>query len=164
MLAVRKALAEKNWYAALAVALTLPDICGRLESPNVASLKRYVRWCDSYLTPRYTKEMPGGMHIFLGGQDCYALRCAFLHEGRDEIVDQRARKALESFMFITPPHWGSMHCNQVNSKLQLQVDLFCEDICVGVEQWNTDNSNNREVSNRSGEMMRIMDSTNGISF
>ena len=32
--AVRDALAQKNWYAALALALTLPDICGDLQKPK----------------------------------------------------------------------------------------------------------------------------------
>jgi hypothetical protein len=32
--AVRSAVASGNWYAALMLALTMPDICGRLESPE----------------------------------------------------------------------------------------------------------------------------------
>ena len=39
--------------------------------------------------------MPDGApHVFLHGEDCYALRCAVLHEGADDIVTQRARVAL----------------------------------------------------------------------
>lgn len=32
--AVRQSLENKNWYAALYLSLTLPDICARLESDD----------------------------------------------------------------------------------------------------------------------------------
>lgn len=132
--AVRQAVGQRNWYGALSVALTLPDICARIEEPPT-NRSRYVDWCDRYLTPRYTHFVGGQSHTFLTGTDCYALRCAVLHEGRDDIASQRARKALEKFTFIEPPSSGSIHMNQINQHLQLQVDLFCLDICSSVEQW-----------------------------
>lgn len=61
---------------------------------------------------------------FLNGGDCYALRCAVLHEGSDDIVEQRAREALERFEFYEPAPGLRMHCNQIGVRLQLQVDLF----------------------------------------
>ena len=36
-----KSLATENWYAALALALVIPDICGRLENPEMGSGERY---------------------------------------------------------------------------------------------------------------------------
>lgn len=137
--AVRNSVAERNWYSSLALALALPDILGFLESPSANSQRRYVGWCDRFLVPRYTSrtKAKGIEHVFLSGEDCYALRCAFLHEGSDDIVHQTARKALESFLFIEPPPSGSFHCNQSNAKLLLQVDIFCRDICDGVDDWSS---------------------------
>ena len=37
--------------------------------------------------------------------------------------------------FVAPPSGITIHCNQSDAKLQLQVDLFCEDICLGVTEW-----------------------------
>jgi hypothetical protein len=75
-------------------------------------------------------------HVFLHGEDTYALRCAVLHEGVDDIDNQRAREALGSFLFVEPPAGrSSIHCNQSNGVLQLQVDIFCGDICDGVDKW-----------------------------
>jgi hypothetical protein len=134
---VRNAIVQRNWYAALSLALVLPDICGFLESPNVGSQSRYVTWCDRFLVPRYTRPLPpnAAPHVFLPGNDCYALRCAFLHEGSDDVRRQHARQALDSFVFVEPPVCGMLHCLPAGSKLQLQVDIFCEDVCLGVEQW-----------------------------
>ena len=35
--AIEQALADKNWYGALTLALTLPDICGKMENPQERS-------------------------------------------------------------------------------------------------------------------------------
>ncbi len=130
--AVRQAIATSNWVSALTTALALPDICGWLETPDVKSQKRYEIWFDTYMLGRYTAHAE---HVFLSGADCYALRCALLHEGSDSTERQRARQALTQFRFVVPRPGDTVHCNQVGSLLQLQVDLFCEDICEGVEEW-----------------------------
>ena len=75
--AVTDAIRTRNWYAALTLALVLPDICGFLDDLPKGR-RRYLDWCAAYLTPRYT--LPVGPHreehIFLHPEDCYALRCA----------------------------------------------------------------------------------------
>lgn len=59
-----------------------------------------------------------------------------LYEGVDDIVDQRARVALEEFTFVKPPSGGGIvDCNQTVNRLQLQVDIFCGDVCAGVDEW-----------------------------
>jgi len=130
------------------LALTLPDICGRLENPHAKSEKRFIAWWDKYLLAKYSSVVRGRPHIFLAGGDAYSLRCAFLHEGADETVAQRARVALTKFHFITPPSGGVLHNNQINSILQLQVDIFCNDIAQGVTQWVADTQNNPDSTAR----------------
>lgn len=135
ILATRAAVADGNWYAALALALTIPDICARIETPNVGSNKRFARWWNENLTPTYTRSVCGRPHVFLHAEDAYALRCAFLHEGRADIDEQRSQKVLSSFRFVAPSPKTSVHCNHVNDVLQLQVDTFCEDVCQAAEVW-----------------------------
>lgn len=164
---VRNAIAQRNWYAALSLALALPDICGFLESPNDGSQRRYVAWCDQFLLPRYTRAIGPNreQHVFLSGQDCYALRCAFLHEGSDDVTRQRARQALESFVFVEPPNGGVIHCNQANARLQLQVDIFCNDVCAGVDQWvQTVLAAQPDIQARTNELLRVRSLAGGLRF
>jgi len=135
--ATRAAVGTANWYAALSLALTMPDICGRLEAPASGSQARYTSWYDQYLLARYQGRVGPDrvLHTFLSANDCYALRCAYLHQGEFGIEDQRAQQALASFHF-TPPRPGMLiHNNQINNTLQLQVDVFCNDVSAGVEAW-----------------------------
>ena len=62
--AVRDALARENWYAALALALTLPDICADLEKPKRGVGTRYTQWWNTYLSRKYNGA--------LSGDDCYS--------------------------------------------------------------------------------------------
>jgi hypothetical protein len=98
-----------------------------------------------------------------GGDDCYALRCSFLHQGLSDITEQRARRVLSDFRFVHPDPNGRLvpHCNRfrdaVHDVLQLQVDLFCRDICAGVEQWERKKlSKDPEIEKRANEMLVIL--------
>lgn len=133
--AVERSLQSGNWYAGLFVALSLPDIAGWVDDPTQGSNARYASWFEHFITPVYTRQVGGVPHKFLSGDDCYALRCSLLHEGRDETLHQRARDVLDRFQFIAPQPGRVVHCNQAGNKLQLQVDVFCRDICNGIAAW-----------------------------
>jgi hypothetical protein len=162
--AVNSANEQKNWLAALTLAITLPDICGQLENPQSGSEVRFVAWWNKYLLPKYTRKIGPRQeeHVFLSGGDAYALRCAYLHEGSDDVLNQRARVALEKFHFITPPQSGMIHRNQINNALQLQVDVFCKEICGGVSQWLKDNENSTEITSRCAALLTVHDSSKGV--
>ena len=154
---VREAVANRNWYASLGLSLALPDICGFLESPASGSQKRYVAWCNRDLVPKYTAAVGAQrkVHVFLSGEDCYALRCAFLHEGADDIVRQRARKALDTFDFVAPRPGIVMHMNQLVNKLQLQIDMFCEDVCQAAESWWAASATSPDLQARAAELLMV---------
>jgi hypothetical protein len=135
-----KSLQSKNWYAALFMALVIPDICGAVEHPNEKSGVRYVNWYNKYMLPKYSSTMGPlqELHVFLSGDDCYALRCSLLHEGTGDI-GKTISKILESVHFNEPPDKGGrLHCNQYKSVLQLQVDIFCNDLINAAHQWLSD--------------------------
>ena len=167
--AAKAAIASKNWYGALTLALTLPDICGRMESPALGSQRRYEVWWDKYCLDKYRSEVGPSRQIFtfLSGADCYALRCAYLHEGGDDISAQRARDAIHRFHFITPPENNNfIHNNFINrngiSVLQLQIDAFANDICEGVARWSTDVSGKVDVQQRLATLITIHDSSGAV--
>lgn len=80
------ALDHDCWFSALALALTLPDICGKAMCPEEKSgKKRYITWYDEYVG-KY-EQCPGdeGETPYLSGEVVYQLRCAFLHQGNPNI-------------------------------------------------------------------------------
>ncbi|PIG93713.1 hypothetical protein [Gloeocapsopsis sp. IPPAS B-1203] len=131
--AVEQALAQQNWYAALALALTLPDICGWLEHPNKRTGERYKDWFRKYI---------GNQNSFPSTEDFYLLRCAYLHSGSDDISDKKARDVSKRFCFTKPSEFVSADNNMVKAgghfTAQLQVDNFCRGICEGVKLWEKD--------------------------
>lgn len=164
---IKRSIETQNWYSALSMALAIPDVCGRLVNPNQKSQARYVAWFQKWLEAKYTSTIDAGgtKHVFLCAEDCYALRCSYLHEGGDNILDQRARKALEDFHFITPPDIGSrIHMNQSNSTLQLQVDVFAMDMADAVGEWASSVANDVEIQERIKNLLVIHDSSRGIRF
>lgn len=48
-----------------------------------------------------------------------------------------------------------MHCNRVEDRLQLQVDLFCEDMCIATETWLQRAEGDRIRRRRLDKHMRI---------
>ena len=164
---VRRAVKCKEWYGGLVTALALPDICGWLENPSMGSQARYVAWCRQWLEPKYTRYFGANKEkqIFLCGEDCYALRCSYLHEGGNSIEDQRARMALDDFHFITPRSGWVVHMNQVNNTLQLQVDIFCIDVANTVDEWDSQVARkNRDIEGRMNWLLVIHDSDKGVKF
>ena len=129
-------LRSSNWYAALIVALSLPDIAGWIDDPMQSSRSRYSDWFERFVCPYYTGWIDGAEHVILSGDDCFALRCSLLQEERDIILPQGACDALARFQFIAPQqHDQLVHCTQVDNKVRLQVDVFCRDICKGIAVW-----------------------------
>lgn len=127
--ALKESIDKENWYAALFVALTIPDIFGNIDKPNSSVGKRYIEWYNTYVKTN---------NSFLTGANCYALRCAALHEGKQNISGQYAKDSddiLNDFEFIFPLKGIMIHNNRKGDKLQLQVDKICEEILFGAEKY-----------------------------
>lgn len=84
---IEEALNHNLYMAALNLALTLPDICGKAEYPELRTSQRYKKWYDEVVgvtekPPRYEgePEMP-----YLSGDVVYSLRCSLLHEGNPDL-------------------------------------------------------------------------------
>jgi hypothetical protein len=139
--AVRRSVLNRNWYAALTGALALPDIASRLDGRRGRPRDKYIRWFNDYLKKNYRRPIGGRKkpHVFMTGGDCYALRCAYLHEGDFDLAGHDVAEVLDRFEFVEPPgvvRHMNMGVNEAGvTVLQLQVSLFCEEICEGVERW-----------------------------
>lgn len=91
---VNKALDAEAYMAALALALTIPDICAKAEYGDSLNNKdRYVKWFDTYIgqyeiCPRQEGEerLP-----YLSGEVVYSLRNNVLHQGTPNISKDKIR-------------------------------------------------------------------------
>lgn len=132
--AILQSLADENWYSALFMSLTMPDICSRLGAENnKTNGKKYAAWFDHYLGKKYSSVHPVTeiRSVFMSGDACYALRCAMLHQGESDLTGQKVKSVLSSIHFTTT----TGHCNRINDVLQLDVSYFCRDVCESVDLW-----------------------------
>lgn len=138
--ALEKSIQTENWYSVLFISLSLPDICGKIDEPKLGSKQRTINWFNKYLKKIYTVKIGPDRfeHTFLSGSDFYALRCAYLHEGSDDITSQKAKETLERFRFIQPNTNSRFHMNQNGNTLQLQVSEFGKEILEAVKEWTDD--------------------------
>lgn len=87
---INNALDHGAFFSALALALTLPDICGKARYPDEkSSKKRYIGWYDEYVGAY--EQYPGeeGQMPYLSGEVVYSLRCSFLHQGTPNIEKEK---------------------------------------------------------------------------
>lgn len=118
-------LEDNLYYLSLFVALSIPDICGAIESQNgEASGKKYADWFDEYVAPKYNS--------FLSGDDCYKFRCSLLHQGSS----QHPKSNYSRIFFIEPSSTTNiLHNNIINDALNIDVSIFCRDIITGANNW-----------------------------
>lgn len=172
--AIRKAVQDGNFFAALFVSLAMPDICGALEAPQSRVGDRYNAWFQRYLRAKYdptshleflSATMPHAVSMLppeaiaemqapfdktlsFSADDCYTCRCKCLHQG---ILEKSGK---EKFVFITPlPNGAILHRNLRNGKLVLQIDVFAEDVCLAVEDWQNSIRSDAVISARMNELM-----------
>lgn len=89
-------LANKNkaYFSALALTLTIPDICGKIEYKNLNDKEKYIKWFNDWVY-KYVEIPKGNDELFnefdelaiFDGEVCYALRCAYLHSGNYELKE-----------------------------------------------------------------------------
>lgn len=95
-------------FGALALALTLPDICGEAEYPEAKrSSQRYIPWYNEYIG-KYERDRSSSLGDapeelpFLSGELVYQIRCRFLHSGeidfKKEKVSDKQNQNLEFFL------------------------------------------------------------------
>ena len=79
-------LKNDTYLAALTLALTLPDICGKAKYPNKGSKYRYISWYNEYVEGAKKSDSPYAKDLpYLSGELVYNLRCKVLHQGTPNV-------------------------------------------------------------------------------
>ena len=138
------------YEAALALALTLPDICGQVEYPALKKVgERYTKWIDNFVDSKglydpFFDAVGGFEH--LESQDIYKLRCAFLHSGDQDISSD----TIDCFNLVRPGGLGAVEGkasfgykyrieNQtdgsVKNTAKIDIKYLTEMICDAAEEY-----------------------------
>ncbi len=144
---VREAVERECWYAALSLALMIPDACAAIERPgNGITGDRYATWVDTYFAPHVTA---GGVP-FLTGRELYRLRCRFLHQAEFWLSDRAPQDAdsgramfevLNEIilyvceMDVVPSRGMSETATSRTTSYSVAVRDVCEWICLATEAW-----------------------------
>lgn len=174
--AIDTSLEKQNWFGALFIALSIPDICGGAEGVIRGNGPRYRDWFDRYLKERYASESlyeqirsshpeqlvgisEKGLTylkeaippVQFTADECWALRCACLHEGVDETK-------LRNFKLtpLSDPYLRT-HLNIKDGLLQLEVQQLCQAIVKAAKKWMDDMQDRPEVVEKIEKMIRIED-------
>lgn len=162
---IEDSLILKNYFAALIMALTLPDICCSLADENKKTTgKKYSNWFKNYVGHHYTSQIGSNMEeiIFLSGEECFALRCTYLHKGTNNIEDEKIVKDYmnksSKIEFVAEMN---SDCVKMNDILLLKLELFCYRIIEGVTKWLKDSEGNDIINSHMKEIPKIY--TKGFS-
>lgn len=145
---IRIALNNKLYNCALTVALTLPDICGKVECPNTSIAYRYKNWFKKYAEPKFTvsaTQLPSNkiiQYTWLRANECYALRCAVLHAGNYDT--EKIGLSQLHFHAHLREKTNYSHMVRDSSSADFDVIQLCETLCNAAEEY-YENSNNKEL-------------------
>ncbi|NMC56343.1 MAG: hypothetical protein GYA50_03875 [Eubacteriaceae bacterium] len=142
---IRSALKHDSYLSALALALTLPDICSQVEAnTNVGNRTLYVNWVNKYL------------HVFrvaceeyeeaeFTGEVCYSLRCRFLHNGTFNVSDKKRNINVDYFKLKMPSFIKNSYCfNYIKDRNAdgtntftaiIDIKYLCEALCDTAENF-----------------------------
>ena len=175
---IAKSVETENWFSALFLALAVPDVCGALEDPEAGVGERYRSWFNRYMKRKYDpenlyelvsetspeslermpheaieslKSMPPNAECAFTASDCYRFRCRCLHQGLSQ------KMGGEKIHFTAPDKNKAIttHMSSFNGLYQLQIDIFCIDVCNAVKKWAADISGNVEIERRIEELIEI---------
>lgn len=153
---IKKSLDNDIYLSSLITSLTLPDICGKAEFPELSgnkhSKERYTKWYDSHIA-NYEKNdsINGSDFPYLSGDVLYNLRCSLLHQGNPN-VDSRVNIQYfelivedknEFDMYVSSSgiwtHKDFKDNDVIERRLCINIRELCLKICREVELYYIDN-------------------------
>lgn len=165
---IRLAIQNKMYQSALALALTLPDICGQVKYPQEKCKgRRYRDWFNEFVghlyMPKVTAESIDPNHRIVNGNVCWNLRCAFLHSGDDDIADAGLKAILGpeddgfsvSCNFLLDLDWEELDCSTDfsamtrNYTIRINIVYLCDNLCDAADNFFDNCANNSTFEERS---------------
>lgn len=129
---INKALDCEAYLAALSLALTLPDVCGKAEYPNLGNGERYKKWYDENIGKYETYD--GQTNPYLSGEVVYSLRNSYLHQATPNIDETRIKdsqnKINEFILQIEPKNQFDIYgdTSLINHFGTMEERVYCVNI------------------------------------
>lgn len=147
---------DGRWQSALALALTLPDICGGIAFPEVVKRYKdgrimmdkqkrpsrdvggqYTRWFDEFAAP-FFKLSAQDSAPYICGKRCWQLRCEYLHQNKGFLNEEDD----SSVRFHLGINCGTSVCQRnkndsSNSTMDIRIDIqqFCLRMCLAARSY-----------------------------
>lgn len=151
---VERAIEHECYFAALALALTLPDICRKAAYPTEEkNWKRYKDWCQEFVSENIPRDDPyAGDMPFMNEDILCSLRCSLLHQGNPSIEkgeddrkywDERCK--VDHFI-LQITDYGSVEgisanvayktkCEVCHREIKLSIREICHRICLAAKNY-----------------------------
>jgi hypothetical protein len=155
---IDRALNANLYYAALAIALSVPDVCASLEfdpsQPSWSTQAKYEAWFNSHLSNSFKN---------LTASDCYRLRGGVLHQGHfrhpkatyDRIIFSLPNSSFHAhdiIVTIAPDvKIGGLTRGEITGRdktgtiLYLDIVKFCRQIVEAAQLWAIANKDDQNV-------------------
>lgn len=160
-------IADGRWQSALALALTLPDICGGIAFPEVVKRYRdgrvmldrqknpsrdvggqYVRWFDEY-AGEYFKVSPSDKTPYICGERCWQLRCEYLHQNKGFLNDEnesdvRFHLGVNCGTSVCQLDQAAIHSDGMD--IRIDIEQFCLRMCQAARNYYDDVHKEKDFS------------------
>ena len=119
---IRDIICAKNnraYISALSLALTLPNILSNIEHNAKTYKPEYIQWFDRWVYKHYDRPKSENESINrsidatkFDGESCYLLRCALLHAGNTDLIDNHKNRRIDFFELCVSEI--STHCGDAS--------------------------------------------------
>jgi hypothetical protein len=124
---IQGALSKRFYLPALMACVGIPDICGALDHEGISKPRFYKYWFEKYAKAKFL--MFG--KSYMDGDDCYALRCALLHQGKSSSPKHKLQ-----FVNFNKYHLaGSGLLAQKDGGLIIDTKKFCNNMIDAAFEW-----------------------------
>lgn len=159
---IEDAIDQNLYLIALSSCLTLPDICGAINTrKGIANGQNYRKWYDVYVLPDYDA---------LTSDECYNFRCKFLHQGQTRANKKTSYYSHIAFAEPKPKGQGAISVNIKQTSINgeagpksIDVLEFMNAIIAGVKKWMSEKTGDIHYEkNMSDAVQRREDGIPGI--
>ena len=149
---IEQALAANLYYLAIAVTVSIPDICATLEGKAPTDWNTYKTWFRENAGDRFTN---------FGEDECYELRCGVVHNAK--LMGGKVKRSKYDRIILTPPNSLALIHDGVMSNiggltetvLCMDVTMLCEAMIAAARAWERANERNETVSNNMANVVRL---------
>ena len=156
---------HEAYISALALTLTIPDLCGKIEFGHQRCGGHYKEWFDKWVHNRFCQYPKSECDLLreaeeagaFDGEKCYALRCALLHSGNTEltvnqkpIVDVFELCVYKESICMGTSTIVDISSNKVGSiKISFNVSMLIDLILLGlddfIKDWKSRDKENKDI-------------------